>query len=120
MYGLDADTNISFIANQRLIQVCFGQNDLILHLEESERVSILVTSSIGCTSSTGALHRCADFNEASGFVLSLLGMMTTSVQILSGGTLRLGFENGKHLEIYDDSSEFESYTIEHSGKVIVV
>ena len=36
------------------------------------------------------------------------------------GTLRLAFDTGETLTIYDDSAEYESYTIRHGERVIVV
>jgi hypothetical protein len=120
MYGLPSDTDVSFIARQRLIQACFGQNDLILKFDENGYVSILVMSAIGCIPSTGVCRRVADFREAANFVLGLLGVLVSSVQVIAEGTLSITFESGERLEIYDDRRQFESYTIEHSGKTIVV
>jgi hypothetical protein len=38
----------------------------------------------------------------------------------SGGALRLEFSNGAALEVDDDSTHYESYTINHGDRLIVV
>lgn len=120
MYGLPLNTDVSFMVNQRLIQACFGQNDLILKFDGTEYVSILVTSAVGCISVDGACRKVNSSKEAASFVLGLLGMLIVAVQVLPEGTLSIGFETGEQIHLYDDSRQFESYTIEHAGKTIVV
>src|ERR1700683_2079291 len=120
MYGLPSNTNVSFIENQRLIQACFGQNDLILKFDGTEYVSILVTSAIGCISRDGACRKVSASKDAASFVLGLVGRLVISVQILPEGTLSITFETREQIRLYDDSQQFESYTIEHAGQTIVV
>jgi hypothetical protein len=120
MNGLPTTTDVSFFAGQRLIQGCFGQNDLILNFDETEHISIVVTSSIGCIDSGGVSRRVVDFKTEAPFLLDLLGIPVLSAEVRPAGTLRVYFEGGSQIEIYDDSDQFESYVISHSGERIVV
>lgn len=120
MYGLSQDTDVSFFIGQTLIQACFGPHDVILNFQDDKPATISIWSSIGCISSDGMCERIKDFKEQPGFILKLMNVPITSSQVLVGGTLRLGFENGRQLEIYDDSDQYESYSIHHAGKAIYV
>jgi hypothetical protein len=119
MYGLSPETDVSFMVNQKLIQACFGQHDLILNFD-NDGVSVLVTSSIGCIPPNGACHHVTQFSEEAQFILKLLDVPVVTAEVMPGGTFCMSFEGGAQLQIYDDSDQFESYVIEHAGKIIIV
>ena len=120
MYGLSSQTELGFLIGQRVIQVCFGSNDLILKLDGSQSVTITVTSSIRCSSPTNAGLQSETFKNYAVFLLALIETIVEAVNIHESGTLELRFAGGSSLFIYDDSDQFESYTIEHEGRLIVV
>ena len=118
MYGLPRDIDLGFFDGKTLLQVCFGLHDLILNFDGD--VSVTVTSSLGCIDSTGELKPHDDFHQVS---VELLHLINQSVQFAEGdeaGTLMLKFDGGGILAVYDDSEEFESYTIRNGRKTIVV
>ncbi len=118
MYGLSPNIDLSFLSHQMLIQVCIGAHDLLLHFGAD--VSISVTSSVGCTDSSGTSHKYADFRQAAAHVAALIDQTVVSVEGNESGTLTLGFDGGGVLVVFDDSKEYESYTIKHGDRVIVV
>jgi hypothetical protein len=111
MYGLPPNTNLDFLKGHTLIQVCFGENDLILNFSDS--VSIAIFSSV-------AMNRHSAFREVAGELLVLLNKDVSNVRWTPEGTITLELDNGNAIQIYDDSPNFESYTISSSLGLLVV
>lgn len=116
MHELNVDMDVSFFVGQTLIQACFGPHDLILNFNKDQSVTLSIWSSIACVRVDGAIKRVSDFREEAEFILNLLDLSVVSAQVLPGDALRLSFENGMYVEIYDDSDRYESYSIHHDGK----
>ena len=120
MYGLPEKTDLGFIVGQSLIQACFGTNDLILRFDGTEGVTITISSSISCTSHEKVGTRTENFGAEAAFILGLLDVPIDMVNVLNQGTLELISKSGSRFYIYDDSPQFESYTIKHQGKLLVI
>jgi hypothetical protein len=118
MYGLPPDLDLNFLSGKSLLQICVGVHDLILNFDRS--VSITVTSSIGCAIAGGPHRKFEDFRQAAAVAVVLLYQTVTSAKGDADGTLSMEFHDGGHLDIYDDSKEYESYTIRHGEKLFVV
>lgn len=118
MYGLPQDINLTFFNGKTLLQACFGAHDLILNFEGD--VSVTVTSSLGCMDSGDNIQKYDDFRQAAPAVMVLLNQTILSAAGDEAGTLTLKFDGGGVLAIYDDSKEYESYTIKNAGQTIVV
>jgi hypothetical protein len=118
MYGLPSDTNLDFLVTKILIQVCFGANDLILNFTDD--ISIAIFSSIGIGPNVDTITRHSNFTEISNEILKLLNQQISKIRWTTEGTLSLTI-NGTVLLIFDDSEQFESYTIKPShGQQIIV
>ncbi len=118
MYGLPKDLSLEFLFGQTLLQVCIGAHDLILNFDND--VSMTVTSRIGCAGADATEHEYDDFKKAASDLMVFLNQTIAKAEGREDGTLRLAFDTGETLTIYDDSAEYESYTIRHGEKVIVV
>jgi hypothetical protein len=118
MHGLPSNVNLDFFIKKTFLQMCIGANDLILNFDND--VSITVTSSIGCLDSTGKIHKGEDFLKIAPILGLLLNCTVVSVKGDKSGTLKLEFDNGGKLEIYDDSEQYESYIIKNGEQIIVV
>jgi hypothetical protein len=118
MYGLPKGEDFAFFIGRTLLQACFGGHDLILNFDEDVRVT--VTSSVGCLVSSASIRRFTDFRQAAPFVLALVNRTISAVETGENGTLTLKFDNGGSLELYDDSNDFESYSIKHGEHTIVI
>jgi hypothetical protein len=118
MYGLPRDTKLGFFNAKTLLQACFGVHELILNFEGD--VSVTVTSSLGCVDSSGNVQQYDDFRQVAAAALALLNRAVLSADGDEAGTLTLRFDGGGILAIYDDSKEYESYTIKNGEQMIVV
>ncbi len=118
MYGLPNDIDLGFFNDRTLVQVCFGAHDVIFNFDGD--VSIVVTSSIGCADASGNVHRNDDFREIAPSVLGLLNQRISSAAGDDAGTLTMRYANGATVCVYDDSKDYESYTIKNGEQVIVV
>jgi Family of unknown function (DUF6188) len=118
MYGLPSNTNLDFLKGATLIQVCFGENDLILNFSDS--VSIAIFSSVGVGVASSAMNKHSTFQEVAGELLALLNKVVSNVRWTPEGTITLELDNGNAIQIYDDSPSFESYTISSSLGLLVV
>lgn len=118
MYGLPSNVDLAFFKGKALLQVCIGAHDLILNFVGD--ISVTVTSSIGCTTSGGSIQQYDDFRRAAPAVITLLDHSVVLADGDEAGTLTLTFDGGGGLAIYDDSEQYESYTIKNGSKMIVV
>ena len=119
MYGLSADTDLSFFGNTLLGQVCIGYSEAILRFGDD--LSITIMTDIGHVSSAGEVT--AVYKTIKPAAPMLVGFLHLSVERASAeppGTLILEFSNGERLEIYESAHEYESYVINHGNKAIVV
>jgi hypothetical protein len=118
MYGLERGVNLAFFTGKILLQICIGCHDLILNFDGD--VSVTVTSGLACVEPDRAMQRYDDFCEAAPKVLEFLNQAVLFVEGDEAGTLTLKFDGGGTLSIYDDSKEYESYTIKNGSQLIVV
>ena len=115
MYGILADTDLSFLRGKTLTQVCFGPNDLQLHFADGTSISI--ESSVGYSASAGDFAKRIVGKEPGSisvledplFLFALLMKDVEDVTWIKEGTATLTFDQGYRLQIYDDSQQHESY-----------
>lgn len=118
MYGLTDDADLNFLTGLTLLQVCFGQNELILNF--SEDISVSIFSSVGLRKSDGTFDRSDNFVEKAEEILVGLGKTTTNVTWTREGTISFFFSEAVCMQIYDDSSQFESVVINGPNCQIVI
>ncbi len=118
MHGLSRNVNLAFFNGKTLLQACFGVHDLILNFDGD--VSLTVTSSVGCMALDGRIQQYDNFRQVAPVVLAMLNQTILSAEGDEAGTLMLRFHGGGMLAVYDDSKEYESYTIKNGGHMIVV
>ena len=118
MYGLPKDLDLSFLKDAILLQVCIGENEVILNFDKG--ISITIESRFCFRSTSGNESIFEDAPSSAAFLVELLSDSITDVLGHLDGTLRLSFDTGETLSIYDDNAEYESYLIKHGEIVIVV
>jgi hypothetical protein len=119
MYKLPKDFDGSFLVGRTLEMVCFGANQVFLHLGDGTMITI--ESSFQHT--RGPDDRDAKKSEMPIAVSDLMQLVGRSVVQAMGdknGTLTLFFDNEHALKCFDDSSQYESYQIKHGGKIVIV
>lgn len=119
MYGLPLDTDLRFLEERALQQVCIGANEAILNFDDG--VSLTIQTDVAHMSPEGNL--IALYRSILPSVPTLVGLINATVKnarAMSPGTLVLRFSTGDVLEIYDSSTEYESYQVWHGSDVIIV
>ena len=118
MYGLPDDIDLSFLEGATLLQVCLGENEVILRFDPDLSITIESTFRARTPARQEALFR--DPRSAAAVLVELISDVITKAQGRTDGTLRLSFSRGGVLEIYDDSKQYESYQIQHGEDLYVV
>jgi hypothetical protein len=118
MYGLPRSTSLDFFVGKTLLQACFGVHDLILNFDEN--ISVTISSSVGCMGACISIRQSDNFSQVAPAVFAMLHKSVLSAEGDSSGTLTLRFDGGGVLFIYDDSMDYESYTIKNGEQLIVV
>lgn len=107
MYGIPASTDLNFMAGMSLIQVCVGQNELILRFDEP--VEIVVESDMFVHQGGVTAH------ERSDVILGLIGCLASPITSLfwrEDGTIVLFLdERQARIELRDANADYESYTV---------
>lgn len=117
MYGFPPDVDLSFLEGAVLVQVCVGENEIILNLEPN--ISIMATSTV-LVEREGQRDTCDDARTAGIALLPLLGASVVTVIGSADGTLDVSWSRGIRTRILDSWQDFESYTIRHGARVYVV
>ena len=118
MHRLDGATDLSFLAGVCVEQICVSTGASTINGEG--RVSIRVFG--GFAISTPKLS-CVQFEgtvEDAAALFPLLGDRIRVAQATPDGGLKLDFNSGTALEIFSDSDQYECFTIENGGVLIVV
>jgi Family of unknown function (DUF6188) len=115
MYGLPKDFTGDFFIGRTLEAVTFTVNTV--HLRFDNEVSVTVLSSLQhVTSSEDELRDPQLVPLSNSRVMELLGQRVRDAVAVDFGTLRLIFENDQTLSIFDDSTYYESYSIQCGAK----
>ena len=119
MYKLPESFDGKFLVGRVFEQVCFNQNQIYLHFDSD--VHIIIESSFS--------HQYSEFEKdykvinvpvLESDIMQLLGSSILKVCGDKEGTLCLFFDNGHILRCYDNSTQYESYQIQHGKTLIIV
>jgi hypothetical protein len=114
VHGVPADLDLTFLNGAELIQVCLGQYQLVFQFHPAHSIS--VEGSWDLLDSTGALidgaKRSDDWRDRPPYHLHrLLGRRVTDAEVAAPEWFALRFESGESLRIFDDSDQYESFSI---------
>ncbi|PZS17246.1 MAG: hypothetical protein DLM57_08820 [Pseudonocardiales bacterium] len=118
MYGLPPDVDLSFLDGATLIQVCVGENEVILNFHPDS--SIMIASSVQLTGPEYAPRLIESARDTGTALLEVLGGIVSRAAALPAGTTTITWTSGHELQILDTWPQYESYTISHDDVVIVV
>ena len=116
--GLPEDLDLSFFVGRSLIQLGMGEHQIQFVLHPDVRLS--VESTMRLTSLSGETSSVEDYRQTAGVLLPLISHDVQGASRTPSGALRLEWSNGAVLEVDDDSEQYESYTINHGDRLIVV
>ncbi len=112
MYGVPANLDLSFLHGADLIQVCLGQHQLQFHFHP-----------VGSISVEGGW----ELRDAAGLLIDgrhdgpdrppyqlhrLLGQRAAGSEVSAPGWFALRFAGGEVLRVFDDSKQYESFSIQ--------
>jgi hypothetical protein len=119
MYGLPDDLDLSFFVGTTLIQLGMGEHQIAFALHPD--VGLSVESTMRLTNPEGETVTIdEDYRVTAGVLLPLISHDVQRATRTASGALRLEWSNGAALEIDDDSEHYESYTINHGDRLIVI
>ncbi len=118
MYGLPKDTELSFLLNGEVTQICVGSHDLQIRFVED--FSISLQGEFDYAHEDQSQERTQNYVESSACLMALLGRKIAEWEIQGKGTLALRFDNSALLRIHDSSERYESYQIYFGKDFIVV
>jgi hypothetical protein len=122
MYGrsgqLDTyEISLSFFVGATLTQICLGEHDLGLNFSLPS-IQIMMQSGFGVRAVGQEIDR---HDLTLGHLLrGFLNRDVSGAKWAKMGTLELTFAGGDQVLVFDDSDQFESYTISVQGQTIVV
>ena len=120
MFELAENTDLSFLIDKKLEQICRGLHQIILHFAPEMTITIEGSVEYKSRHSSEVALWSPDCARSSFPMQGLLGQSIATYQILPKGTLKLAFSNDDALMIKDDSDRFESYQIMCGSRYIVV
>jgi len=119
MYKLPDNVDLTFFKGSLLLQICIGANEVILRFEN--QISITIQTDIVHKSQSGdvtAIYK--SITTSASMLVSFLHYKITEAIAIDPSTISLRFSNGEYLEIYDTSTQYESYQINNGDKTIIV
>jgi|ERR1019366_4176973 hypothetical protein len=124
MYGLPPDIDLSFLLGWKLIQLAFGEHQVILRFNREADLQNLTISveatSLSLTLPEGNSNTWSDVLQSAGFLVALIGQHIVQASGTPSGTLTLGFNGGGVLKIHDDNARYESYQITQGDTVKII
>jgi len=118
MYGSIEEVDLRFLVGSELIQVCIGENEVVLRLNPD--ISVMIASNVVVANGEGEGRLYEDSRELGAGLLPLLGSRVISAEGTSEGTLIISWDIGPSISILDTWEHYESYTIRNGDDVIVV
>lgn len=118
MYGLKSTEDLSFLLNACVSQIVVGKSALKIDFDQQTCLAIF-----SAFATRGANQTKVRFNgsaEDATALFPLIGDIVTDAKATTGGGLQLDFQSGALLEVFDDSKQYESFTISNGDHLIVI
>lgn len=118
VYGISPDESFDFLDRKLLQQLCFGENELILHFDDPT-ISIVVMADIEIVSRVRGRRLAEDPRSLASDVVNFLGKTITDIKSTQRA-LFLVFDDEYTLILHDSDEHYECFTIKHGDRIIVV
>ena len=115
MHGVKDCPQIRSLVNSLLLQVCFGENELIMNFDNEISMTIMVYIGIQANNYKPVHH-----NLISSFLTSLIGTRISRVLVVDEDTLKIVFEGEKVLHLSDESRYYESILVKLPNSTLVI
>jgi hypothetical protein len=112
MYGVPADLPLNRFVNATLIQVSLGQYEIQLHFTPEGYIGIEGKWELKDSQDNVIDEKIEYKNRESWRIHKIIGQNVQKYEINTPISFTLHFMNGYSLIIYDDSKEYESFSIQ--------
>lgn len=118
MYGLKSTEDLSFLLNACVSQIVVSRS--ALKIDFDQQTCLTIFSAFAMKIANQAKMRFNGSMEDATALFPLIGDVITAAKATTSGGLQVDFQSGALLEIFDDSKQYESFTISNGEQLIVV
>jgi hypothetical protein len=118
MYGLKNTEDLSFLLNACVSQIVVSLSALKIDFDQPARLTIF--SAFAVSIADQPMIRFDGSAKDSVALFPLIGDVITAAKATTSGGLQVNFKSGAVLEIFDDSKQYESFTISNGDQLIVI
>jgi len=118
MFGVQKDVNLDFLVEKKLLSVSFLKHSFSLFFEDE--IKIQVEAAVSFKPANVKLSQHHRIETIANRLVELIDKNITSYSVLDDKRILLNFSNADELVLIDDSEEYESFTITHRDRFIVV
>jgi hypothetical protein len=117
MKGLPTNVDLEPLFRARVIQLCFGENEVQVHFDKGARV--VVESEMLYRTAASTETRISKYAAAATVLCRMPGQQVVTANREADGGLSLRFDGGDELHVLNDSVQCESFQIHIAGKTYV-
>jgi hypothetical protein len=118
MYGLNKNTDLSFLIGKELSQVAIGLHQVQLNFDQD--VSINMECQFDHISNGESLTTSKNLPDSASSLLQLIGSKIIRVENHGNGTIEIIFSDQSIVKVYDNNESHESYQISAPGIDLIV
>lgn len=105
----------NLLKDSLLLQVCFGENEVIFRFDEDEFVTVAVE--IGASTNK---FQFLNLKHVSNFLVSLVGSRVSFIRDIGADTIEFGFSNGLTFRVMETLEPYESVVFSLRNTTIVI
>jgi hypothetical protein len=118
MYGLKNTIDLSFLLRASVSQIVVSLSALSIDFDKAVRLTIFSSFAVGLPGQP--MSKFNGSTEDAPALFPLIGDVISEAKATASGGLQVIFESGSVLEIFDDSEQYESFSIANGDQLIVV
>lgn len=129
MYGISAADDFGFLAGKLLQQMCFGENELVLHFNDPAidptivhdvpRITCVIEADIEIITQIRGSRLAESALSLADDLVNLIGKRIVEIKT-TDRALSLIFDNEYTLVLHDSEERYESFNIRYGDRMIVV
>lgn len=118
MNGIPEKIDATLLLGANLIQVCIGENEVILRFDNETAVTL--ECEVGVTVGGAAPKRSSRSVSTGTAVLPLLGAKVVEITRKSSADLAIRFERDTVVTLHDSNARYESFSIINGSRQLIV
>jgi len=118
MYGLNKNSDLSFLIERQLRQILVGLHQVQLYFEDD--ISIYMECQFDHVSNGKSKVLSEKLPSSASSLLQLIGSKITHIKNHGNGDIEIIFSNQNILKIFDSNESYESYQISGPGIQLII